>query len=98
MISSFDLIYCSSIIHQLLSYVHISPFSFRSTFALPKTELFSFSVHITSFLDRNVYLSTSVHICPQKPICLMTPYILALLVAFSNFSVFAVHTIELRFV
>ena len=39
---------------------HLDPF-------LPlKTELFFLPVHITPFSNKNGYLSTSVHACPQK--------------------------------
>ena len=70
---------------------HLDPF------LLPKTGLFFFPVHTTPFSDRNGYLSIGVHICPQKRICLTASFMLALLVAFSNCSVFSVHTTELRF-
>ena len=70
---------------------HLDPF------LLPKTGLFFFPVHTTPFSDRNGYLSIGVHICPQKRICLTASFMLALLVAFSDCSVFSVHTTELRF-
>ena len=64
---------------------------------LPKMGLFFFPVHATPFSDRNGYLSIGVHIFPQKRIYLTASFILVLLVAFSNCSVFGVHTTELRF-
>ena len=70
---------------------HLDPF------LLPKTELFFFPVHTTPFSDRNGYLSLGVHICPEKRICLTASFMLALLVAFSNCSLFGVHTTKLRF-
>ena len=70
---------------------HLDPF------LLPKTGLFFFPVHTISFSDRNGYQSIGVHICPQNRICLTASVILALLVAFSNCSVFGVHTTEFSF-
>ena len=60
-------------------------------------ELFFFYVHTTQFSDRNRYLSIGVHIYPQKHIFLTASFVFPLLVAFSNCSVFVVHTTELRF-
>ena len=79
-----------------LSYFHITPFSFRSVCTLKNGGVF-FSVYTTSFSDRNRYLSIGIHICPQKRICLTVSFMLALLVAFSNCSVFSVHITKLRF-